>query len=221
MLVTATRGDTFSAQPNCPSSHTYNPSPPARLYPTERLTPMATAHGAGRIPQPPDNAAPTHLQPEPTTPPPTTHADSTIRNHTTPSTTPLPAAQMPYVGDYRGVTWNTQALIASDPSQQRLKRDFAERIYDEHDFAALQETHGTVGSVQALTLPRGCRAFWSHGTSQLAGVALWCKKTFFEQIKPDQCGFLAGTRPWASRETDAKGRERFAGSIYCLLANRC
>jgi hypothetical protein len=156
-------GRNFQCAGELPELTYVQPIPPARLYPTERLTPMATAHGRGRIPHPPDNAAPTHLQPEPTTPTPTTHADSTIRNHTTPSTTPLPAAQMPYVGDYRGVTWNTQALIASDPSQQRLKRDFAERIYDEHDFAALQETHGTVGSVQALTLPRGCRAFGHTG----------------------------------------------------------
>ena len=55
----------------------------------------------------------------------------------------LPPARMQYTGDYRGGTWNSQALFASLPSKQAAKTNHTWKLFEQHDFMGIQETHGT------------------------------------------------------------------------------
>jgi len=53
---------------------------------------------------------------------------------------------------------------------------------NKHDFGILSETHGLEGRADALWLPPGTKAFWSHGTAQQAGVGLWIKESFLAKF---------------------------------------
>ena len=83
----------------------------------------------------------------------------------------LPTTNIPYMGDYRGCIWNTQALFATDVSKQKAKRDITWKLADNHDFTGVVETHGLPETLRATNLPRGYTSFWSHETSHQGGMA--------------------------------------------------
>lgn len=125
---------------------------------------------------------------------------------------------MPYIGDCRGATWNTQALLARDPGSQNAKSKLAAKLHNEHDFTGLQETHGTPGAAAAAKLPRDCVAFWSHGSAQLAGVSLWCKPDFLKNFNP------VNSDSWQELVPGRAGRLQLRGSrgsldIYVVYFN--
>ena len=86
----------------------------------------------------------------------------------------------PYVGEFQGATYNSQALFARRAKRHelKLKHAFKERheLLKDHDFVALQETQGTEGAARSLRLPRGVRAFGTHGTVTQAGIGLLVKE---------------------------------------------
>ena len=96
----------------------------------------------------------------------------------------LPEAQMPYTGDYRGFSWNTQALFASRVSQQEAKQHHSWTILRDHDFGGLLETHGATGTVAAAGLPRHCRFFLGtrHQSTRWCGTRR--ERDFPKELQP-------------------------------------
>ena len=86
----------------------------------------------------------------------------------------------PFSGDYKGATWNTQALFAAKCHRQFKKRKVAMKLIQDHDFVCFQETHSQEGSARALTLPDDCVAIWSNGTTRQAGVGIVIKHSFLK-----------------------------------------
>jgi hypothetical protein len=93
--------------------------------------------------------------------------------------TNLPPARMQYVGDFKGATWNSQALLARRTHRQSPKRRHAIRLINSHDFLGMQETHSTRGATDAYEtrLPSDVRCFWSHESTRQAGITIWVQKT--------------------------------------------
>lgn len=91
---------------------------------------------------------------------------------------------MQYVGDHARASWNCQALFARRSRRHHPKLRHVQRLAVQHFFFALQETHSTRGAASVLRLERGLRAFWSHGTTALAGVGLISKDTFLDKFSP-------------------------------------
>ena len=89
----------------------------------------------------------------------------------------------PYTGNYKGATWNAQGLLATDLRRQHRKRRYLSHIMQQHDFVAVQETHGTDGHAAAMQLPDGCTPCWSHGSRQQGGVALLIKDSFLRHFQ--------------------------------------
>ena len=96
----------------------------------------------------------------------------------------LPPMLGPYVGDYNGCYWNSQAYFAVQESAQRNKQGHALRLLANHDFIGLGETHSNLGKVQAACIPPGARAFWSHGTNAQAGIGFLVKESFLSNFNP-------------------------------------
>ena len=62
------------------------------------------------------------------------------------------------------------------------------RLASEHDFTGVLETHGTKDVEDTIRLPAEFDAFWSHGTSQQAGVGLIIRSGFllkFNTVQQD------------------------------------
>ena len=111
----------------------------------------------------------------------------------------LPAADMPFKGDLRGCTWNTQALFARRAVRHHCKLRHVKRLANEHDFVALQETHSTKGGTDALRLPTGFTPFWSHGTTTRAGIGLIVKDDFLRNFNHPRDGDWIEVVPsWAA-----------------------
>ena len=91
---------------------------------------------------------------------------------------------MPFTGDFRGCTWNSQALFAHGWRRHNHKLRHAKTLLATHDFVGMQETHSVEGRSRMLRLPGHSTAFYSHGTSRTAGVCLWVKKAFLQQFNP-------------------------------------
>ena len=89
---------------------------------------------------------------------------------------------IPFGGDFSGFAWNAQALFAQKASRQVRKRYRALELIKTHDFGCISETHGLLGRQDALWLPQGVEALWSHGSSRIGGVGLWIKTKFLEQF---------------------------------------
>ena len=94
----------------------------------------------------------------------------------------LPAAGMPFSGDFSGAAWNGQALLATYCGKQHAKMRRAWQLACTHDFVILEETHSNVGKTMAARIPQGLKAFWSHGSNRQAGVALFIKYSFFGKV---------------------------------------
>jgi hypothetical protein len=98
----------------------------------------------------------------------------------------------PYTGDFRGTTWNAQALFAADVQRQVAKQDHVRRLISRYDFIMLQETHSTRGACLTWTPPAGTRFFPSHGTASMAGVGILVTHRFLSKFDaiPDSPGEL-------------------------------
>ena len=87
----------------------------------------------------------------------------------------LPNALMPFQGDFKGSQWNSQALFARKCLRHYPKADKVRRLVVSHDFTGVSEAHCLQGRSDASTLPAGCTAFGSDGTSRQAGIGLIIK----------------------------------------------
>ena len=97
----------------------------------------------------------------------------------------LPPARIPFTGDFRGCTWNAQALFARGWRKQNNNMRQARSLLATHDFVALQETHSTEGRSRMLRLPHQCAPFYSHHDStHTAGVCVWVKRALLRQFNP-------------------------------------
>ena len=52
-------------------------------------------------------------------------------------------------GEFKGASWNAQALFARDPARQHAKQLYVEHLLASHDFVLLQETHSSPAAIQA------------------------------------------------------------------------
>jgi exonuclease III len=91
---------------------------------------------------------------------------------------------MPFIGEFAGSSWNSQALFARRSYRHHPKLRQAWKLAAMHDFTGLQETHSTKGRIEALRLPPGTNAFWSHGTTHQAGIGLVVKTSFMDNFNP-------------------------------------
>jgi hypothetical protein len=111
-------------------------------------------------------------------------------------------AHIPFAGDFRGGTWNTQALFAAKCHRQFPKMKHAMFLASNRDFFCYQETHSVPGRTQAFTMPGDRVAFWSHGTRQQAGICIILKRAFlslFNPIDPDRQWEIINS--WAYRHS--------------------
>ena len=91
----------------------------------------------------------------------------------------------PYVGDYRGASWNAQGFFATRAGSHAAKRRFLAQLLTRADFVMLSETHGTAGSQAAFTDIPETRAFWSAGTAARGGVGIIIKLDFLRRFSAD------------------------------------
>ena len=97
----------------------------------------------------------------------------------------LPETAMPFTRGYRGQSWNSQALFATDIGKQQAKQKYAwDRLLPDCDFLGLLETHGTKGKAIAERAPATCLPFWAYGTSQQNGVGLLVQNTLLAKFNP-------------------------------------
>ena len=82
----------------------------------------------------------------------------------------LPPAMIPFTGDFRGCTWNSQAFFAHGWRRHNHKLRHAKTLVATQNFVGLQETHSVEGWVRMLRFPMHSAAFYSHGTARMAGV---------------------------------------------------
>ena len=98
-------------------------------------------------------------------------------------------AQVPFVGEFRCATWNTQALFAASTHKQFKKRNRARALITKNDFVCLQETHAQEGRTLAFNLPNDTCAVWANGTPRQGGVGIVLKHSFlkmFDTVDPDR-----------------------------------
>ena len=62
---------------------------------------------------------------------------------------------IPYCGEVRGGTYNTQALFAATAKKHLRKRSKARSLIFTNDFGCLQGTHGREGKTLAFHFPNG------------------------------------------------------------------
>ena len=112
---------------------------------------------------------------------------------------------MPFNGDFRGATWNMRSLFTRKANLQDTKWPWVSRIMAQHDFLAIQETHGTAGFVHTAVLPRDTRSWWAHASQQAGGIGIMVKKSFLSQ-------FTAPTpQDWTILEEGRLARLRLKG----------
>ena len=49
----------------------------------------------------------------------------------------------PFQGDFKGVTWNSNAFFCADKLKELRKQNLASKWLEQHDFIVLQEAHST------------------------------------------------------------------------------
>ena len=95
----------------------------------------------------------------------------------------------PFSGNFKGGSWNSQALLAAAPwiQQRKLRKAFA--LANSHDFYCYEETHSIEGKVVAFDAPKGMVCFWAHGNTYNGGVAIFVKEAFlknFNTVVPER-----------------------------------
>ncbi len=160
-----------------PVSHTRDSSTsPARILTIHLST---TIQGDGQLPLYLPPPFPPHVPTQTRTtnePPPPWHHYSTTKI----------TATIPYQGEYRIATWNSQGLLAYDIPQQEKKRHTLQKLCSHADIVCLQETHSTLDKAAAWTPPEHFTPFWSHGNTHQAGVAILIRNKFLQDFIPIQ-----------------------------------
>ena len=126
-----------------------------------------------------------NLTPHPHTTQPTqpTFDTGTLQPHIPPThPNAIPLTAKPFIGDYKGFSWNAQALMAANTQLQCKKGHYLTKLIHSHDFGMVYETHGTKGKGIAYTAPTGCTAFWSHLSAQQAGIGILLHNDFLAQF---------------------------------------
>ena len=72
---------------------------------------------------------------------------------------------IPFTGNYRGTTWNAQALLATDVQKRSHKLGRALSYFRKGDFLAIQETHSDKGKCKAFTTPTDAECYLPHENS--------------------------------------------------------
>ena len=101
----------------------------------------------------------------------------------------------PFTGNYRGFSWNTEALMATSIRSQHRKGQQTCNLIAAHDFGTLSEVHGTPGKAEAYQLPPGTTAHWSHLSTSRAGIGLLVTNTFTKRFLPFQTGDWTDLEP--------------------------
>ena len=137
-------------------------SSPSASTSTSHSTTTAV-HGAcsSHRPLPPAQPAPRvkrqRTLPRPPGRPPGEGASSSAAPPPSPPGSPAPQlaqqlGDVGFVGDYKGATWNSQALLAAAPSRREAKLRYLEKLLRTNDFAVLTESHSTLALALAAAL---------------------------------------------------------------------
>ena len=138
------------------------------------------------------------------------------------STSQLQDATLPFYGDFSGTWWNAQALFASDASLQTQKHRHAWALLAKVDFAGFAETHSTTGHVEAASLPKNSKFFWSHGpTRWQAGVGLGVKHTFLQHFNPVTDDAWHEITPGRASRLSLRGPAGALDIYVCYLPTGC
>jgi len=92
--------------------------------------------------------------------------------------------ERPYTGDFRGVSWNAQALFATTVRRQTPKQRHLASLIATNDFVMVQETHSHEGSIATWARPQATRFFASHGSPSMAGVGILVTEHFLAKFDP-------------------------------------
>ena len=101
-----------------------------------------------------------------------------------PKHSPTAQGKFPFNGDFKGCSWNGQALFAAKAKKQFPKMRKAIGLSNAHDFTCIQEAHSTEGKTDMLTLPKNLTSCWSNISTSQAGIGIILKKSFLEQFNP-------------------------------------
>ena len=148
--------------------------------------PMAAAaqHQWEQLPSlPPARAVPRLPRQRAAAPPPRVNAAMAIPEQPPPAATDLPATRFPYLGDFAGASWNTQALFARKRGRHDVKHHYVHRLMRGRDFVTLSDTHGLEGGTEVWARPLGCSAWFSPGTSRRGGVGIVVRDSFLRQFR--------------------------------------
>ena len=94
----------------------------------------------------------------------------------------------PYSGEFKGGTWNTQALFAAKVHVFHEKNRKAKAIMGNNDFTCFQETHALEGRTVAFTIP-DCMCAVANGTARKGGIGIVLKREFllkFNTVVPER-----------------------------------
>ena len=89
----------------------------------------------------------------------------------------------PFLGDFSGASWNTQAMFARKRQRHADKVAYVGTLAKNHDFVALTDTHGLEGATVAWTCPPGCRSWFSPGTTRRGGIGIVVRESFLRQFQ--------------------------------------
>jgi len=107
----------------------------------------------------------------------------------------IPIGRGQFAGSFSIVTWNAQALFASRSSRHAAKAAYVYRRCAQFDIILLQECHGTLGEMQAWSLPKGFTAYWSPGPRPgVAGIGILIRDSLEDQFDTKRW-----KRPWPGR----------------------
>lgn len=94
---------------------------------------------------------------------------------------------VPFTGELRAATWNTQALLAANTHRHFQKRNRARARILKNDFVCFQEAHAQEGRTLALQLPENHCAVWANGTTRQGGIGIVLKHSLlrmFDSVDP-------------------------------------
>ena len=101
----------------------------------------------------------------------------------------------PYTGNYRGCSWNCEALMAVKAARQAAKCSQMSKLMASHDFGVFVEAHCTAGKERAFALPQDCVGHWSHFSARRAGVGIVLRRSFLEKFATFQDGDFQELEP--------------------------
>ena len=78
-------------------------------------------------------------------------------------------ATTPYHGNYRGATWNTQALFTMHGPTHTTRWNYIKKLIASHDFVTISETHGTAGSIKGKDSFGNFQTWWANYKDKTTG----------------------------------------------------